>query len=359
MTAPLLTALLTPDRVAGYDAATWTLVLRQAWQLGLAGKLAARIGNRPDLPASVRRQLAGAARTAERNAAKLWFEVDRLERVLPPLECEPVLLKGAAYLVAGRRPAAGRLASDIDILVAAADLDRVEAAMLAEGWESTTPDAYDQRYYRTWMHELPPLWHRDRDMVADIHHTILPRTARLTPDAASLLAAARASGRPGWRVLCPTDMVLHTAIHLFHDGDLGSGLRDLLDLGDLMTELGDEPGFWPDLAERAEHHGVGRPLFYAVRYCRLLLPSQFPDAPDRSLAKSAPPAPILWLMDRLFLAALIPTDPDRVGFRVRISRRLLYIRSHWLRMPPWQLAVHLARKAVRGGSGHDKFTDRR
>jgi hypothetical protein len=28
--------------------------------------------------------------------------------------------------------------------------------MLA-GWAATHHDAYDQRYYRQWMHELPPM----------------------------------------------------------------------------------------------------------------------------------------------------------------------------------------------------------
>ena len=30
-----------------------------------------------------------------------------------------------------------------------------------------------------------------------------------------------------------------------------------------------------------------------------------------------------------------------------LARLFLYIRSHWLRMPPWLLARHLARKAIR------------
>ena len=44
-------------------------------------------------------------------------------------------------------------------------------------------DPYDDAYYRRWMHELPPLIHRERDRMIDVHHTILPLTARITPDA--------------------------------------------------------------------------------------------------------------------------------------------------------------------------------
>ena len=30
-----------------------------------------------------------------------------------------------------------------------------------------------------------------------------------------------------------------------------------------------------------------------------------------------------------------------------VAQLALYVRSHWLRMPPWQLAGHLLRKAAR------------
>ena len=51
--------------------------------------------------------------------------------------------------------------------------------MLDAGWERVkAADGYDDAYYRRWMHELPPLIHRDRDRMIDVHHTILPLTAR-------------------------------------------------------------------------------------------------------------------------------------------------------------------------------------
>ncbi|WP_164045505.1 nucleotidyltransferase family protein, partial [Serratia marcescens] len=65
---------------------------------------------------------------------------------------------------------------DLDILVPRDRLDEVEAALLAAGWEWVKPDPYDDAYYRRWMHELPPLIHRERDRMIDVHHTILPLT---------------------------------------------------------------------------------------------------------------------------------------------------------------------------------------
>ena len=108
-------------------------------------------------------------------------------------------------------------------------LTRVEAALIAAGWEWVKEDAYDDDYYRRWMHELPPLIHRERDRMIDVHHTILPPTARPTPDAAALIADAVTLGN-GLHVLSPSDMIVHAAAHLFADGDLAGGLRNLWDI---------------------------------------------------------------------------------------------------------------------------------
>ena len=103
-------------------------------------------------------------------------------RALAPLGCPVILLKGTAFVAAGLEAGQGRAIGDLDILVPRDRLDDVEAALLAAGWEWVKPDPYDDAYYRRWMHELPPLIHRERDRMIDVHHTILPLTARITPD---------------------------------------------------------------------------------------------------------------------------------------------------------------------------------
>src|SRR3546814_1822972 len=98
-------------------------------------------------------------------------------------------------------------------------MGEVEAARLGAGWEWVKPDPYDDVYYRRWMHELPPLIHRERDRMIDVHHNILPLTARITPDAAELIADSVVLGN-GLRMLAPADIIVHAAAHLFADGDL-------------------------------------------------------------------------------------------------------------------------------------------
>ena len=86
------------------------------------------------------------------------------------------------------------------------------------------------------MHELPPLIHRTRDRMIDVHHTILPLTARPTPDAEALIADSLMLDN-GLRILAPADMIVHAAAHLFADGDLAGGLRNLWDIDRLLREF--------------------------------------------------------------------------------------------------------------------------
>src|SRR5262249_46050478 len=145
----------------------------------------------PAVPPSPRRHLEASLVMAAAQTEAVEREVAYLREALAASNTDIVLLKGAAYLMAGLKAARGRVFSDVDILVPQAKLEEVENALNLHGWTSTHHDAYDQRYYRKWMHELPPLRHNARATVVDVHHAILPLTARRRPDSAKLLAAAR------------------------------------------------------------------------------------------------------------------------------------------------------------------------
>jgi hypothetical protein len=141
-------------------------------------------------------------------------------------------------------------------------------------------------------------------------------------------------------------MVLHSAAHLFQDGHLHFAIRDLVDLADLMRHFGRDASFWDRLVARAALHDLGRPLYYAVRYATLLLGLEAPAAARAEIARSAPPALVLRLMDRLAPRVLLPGDPDVRDAAGAPLALLLYMRSHWLRMPPWMLLAHLVRQAA-------------
>jgi hypothetical protein len=350
-TSLLLEALKKPRSLRDLESARWDELLCRARNTRLLAPIGLSLqglGLLNDLPDRVAPQLEAECAIARENERMLRWEVNRIQRALRAIEVPVVLLKGAAYTFADLPAAAGRVSSDVDIMVPKAALDEVEPALLRAGWEAVKLDPYDQRYYRTWMHELPPLCHRDRHTLVDVHHTILPETGRLHPDARDLAAAARPIG-DGLLVLAPIDMVLHSAAHLFQDGDLDGGLRDLVDLDSLLTHFGQDESFWRELVPRAQRLDLLRPLYYALRFCDKLFGCPIPADVLRASEVGAPPSPVRRLMDALTERAIVPDGWETPRRTTRLARFLLYVRSHWLRMPPLLLARHLTRKALSRG----------
>jgi hypothetical protein len=348
--APLVVqAFRQPQQLATFSLAEWELLLRQATAARLSSALyyLAEEGALLDrIPARARAHLEWAHTQGERHAQGVRFEVREIRRALAGIGVPLILLKGAAYTMAQLPPARGRLFSDIDILVPKDKLDEVEAALMMHGWASHHLDAYDQRYYRDWMHELPPMEHVKRQSQIDVHHAILPETARARPDPAALrLAAVTVAGDDGLQVFAPADMVLHSAVHLFSDGEFDHGLRDLVDIHRLLGRFGAEPGFWRALPGRARELQLERPLFYALRHAAALLHTAVPAEVLAALRPAAPNRLLLALMDQLFGRALLPRHASCADRLTAGALLLLYIRGNWLRMPPLMLARHLFHKA--------------
>jgi hypothetical protein len=347
----LLRTIRDPDRLSRFSAGDWTLLLRESRSQRLCARLGWIIEHRglaACCPGVVWHDLAAQRFFAEHKQAQVRLELRKLRKALAPHDIPILLLKGAAYATAGLRMARGRDFADLDIMVPRTQLEAAETALELGDWITETRDRYDQRYYRRWMHELPPLHHRTRLLEVDIHHALLPLTGRVRPDPELLWAASRPLPDSPYRVLCPEDMLLHSAAQLFQDGEIAGDLSGLLDLHQLMQELGDEAGFWDRLLPRAEQLELGRPLYYALRYCRRLLDTPVPNEVMRAAEAFAPGQLNGRLMDLLVPRVLEPRYPTRRP--AHMSAWLLYVRSHWLRMPPGLLALHLLRKGLRRGS---------
>lgn len=320
----LVRALRDPALVTALDGAGWNALIAMARGERLIGTLALRIGALP-VPDAVRPVLADARIDAEREARQALWEADRAAHALAPLDVPVVLLKGTAYAAAGLRAGVGRFIGDLDILVPRASMAAVEDCLLRAGWEWVKPDPYDDAYYRQWMHELPPMIHASRDRMIDVHHTVLPLTARQTPDAGAMMADAVPITNELY-ILSPADRVCHAVAHLLADGDLAGGLRNLWDIHCLLDGV-DRRG----LEERAVRHGLLRHVQQAQRLAAVL----FGDGGRVTL----------W--DRIVLARLLARD----GWgreRRKVLRFAFYLRSHWLRMPPAMLARHLFTKWRKG-----------
>ena len=339
--------LLDPAEIAEWGDEDWDLALRQGRRSGLLPRieiLLARAKLTQDVPIAARAPLQAAHVVAAKHRDDVAREVRAIAAALAGLDAPLILLKGAAYAATGLPPAEGRLFGDIDILVPKESLSEAEALLIAAGWSSAKSDAYDQRYYREWMHELPPLQHERRQTAIDVHHTIVPPTSRFAVDGKRLRdAAIPVDGNSRILVLAPADMVLHSAVHLFTEGEFSHGLRDLTDLDLLLRHFAArDPHFWVVLAERAQSFGLIRPLHYALRFAAILLATP---VPPRLLELGAPGPLGAIVMDALFTRALRPPHPSCADGFSAIALFFLYIRAHYLRMPLGLLMPHLLRKA--------------
>jgi len=344
----LLRAWRDPAGLAHFSLAQWNLLLRQAESANLLASLGAMLedeGLMDQVPAAARQHFDWWKVVAARHRQAVHYEVLMITRALASSDVPVILLKGAGYAIADLPAARGRLFSDIDILVPKAKLGQVEAALMLAGWAGTNNDPYDQRYYRTWMHELPPMQHLGRGTLIDVHHTILPETAAVCPDPAKLRASAQpAGGNENLSTLASADMLLHSATHLFY-GEFEHGLRDLVDIERLLRHFGADPVFWDGLVARARELELERPLFYALRWACRLLGATVPDQVMENSRLDAPNPLMLAVMDWLFGRAILPAHPSIDQPGTASARLMLYIRANWLRMPPLLLARHLFHKA--------------
>jgi len=343
----LLSVLANPKLVSELDVAQWNDLIRLARVSDLLSNLYACFKQRDllkSIPAKPLLHLESAHTMTDKHEHTIGWEAVQIAEATQSLNCPVVLLKGAAYLLQGLNASKGRVFHDVDAMVPKNRIDDAEKAFKDAGWMSAKQDAYDQRYYREWMHELPPMTHYARQVTLDLHHTIIPPTAALKPDAAKLFDnLVPVKSHPGLYTLSPVDMVLHSATHLFYDDEIGRGMRDLMDLHHLLTEFSVQSGFWTELLDRAVEMDLDYPLACALKYCRLLLKTEIPNDIYRQAEQQLRfPG---WIMDKLFQQGLMPEHELCDTWKSSCARFALYVRSHYLRMPLYLLIPHLIRKA--------------
>ncbi len=344
----LIRALIDISVVSDFVMSDWDLFIRQARHANLMAKVYCLLKESnllEKVPQQALLHLQSRYYISDRHSQSAFYEIDEIGKVLSSITVPVILLKGAAYLAQNLRAARGRLFNDVDILVSKKIISTVEKELWKDGWLSFHNDKYDQRYYRKWMHELPPLKHENRGTVLDVHHTILPETAKLKVDVEQLLReVVPVVGFENVYTFSKTDLVLHSATHLFGDGELEHGLRDLSDLDSLMREFSVSSDFWQELVNRATSLNLQRPLFYAMHYCHTILHTPIPVDFFQTFNEKKPNFLLLIIMDNLFKHAFRPDHKSCDSSLTSIARLILYIRSHYLRMPLYLLLPHLFHK---------------
>lgn len=344
----LALVLSRPSLVAGFSPGEWQALLTDARQARMVDRLRYTLASQaPDvaLPAVIADVFDGTGRYVAYLQHRARFEVSQLSALALAADCPVVLLKGAAYLIEGIEASAGRGLGDIDILVPHASLADVERRLAASGWRFAEDlTEYDHAYYRDMAHELPPMRHFDRQFELDVHHGILQPTHRLTPDSARLMQESVALDTQPFFRLSRRDQILHSATHLFMSDELRGGLRDLHDIV-LLCRQGEaeETAFWQRLLQRAVEQGLQRPLHYAMYCAQHGLALVIPQHTRGEFTALCPRTVGVRFAERLFLRRFFSRPTGRLA---SACRTLLFLRSHWIRMPPLMLLRHLARKVL-------------
>ena len=351
----LCAVLRRPHLANGLPAREWSGLVALARKTNLLGSLGECVHQAGVVVAcNADRHLAGARQLSERQRRSVRWEAQAIHDALCELDTPIVLLKGAAYVMGGHGNAHGRLFGDIDILVAPEALADVEIRLMVNGWSPVVSAEYDDRYYRQWMHELPPMAHVRRGTVIDVHHTILPPTARLRPNPARIIERAQAlADLPALRIPCPEDLIIHSIVHLVHEGSVDNGLRDLHDIWRLLKDRIADPDFVLRLQAFSREHDVVAPVAMGLRLVERFFDV---DTPASQLMPAENRFGYGRLAEWLYLRAIADCgEPKPLSGLTRLA---IYIRSHWLRMPPRLLALHLARKALRRAYAGDALMAR-
>lgn len=348
----LLNALRQPQTLLLLDPDGWDVLVRTARHARLLATLHARLdaaGLLPRVDALHARHLDSAMQLYRFRRQKAFSVLAALAPLMQDCARPVVLLKGSAYVMQQMPLCAGRIFSDVDIMVPKADLEDVEKRLLQSGWTHTVRDAHDQRYYREWSHELPPLAHPNHVLTLDVHHTILPVTGKVRIDAGRLLRDAIPLTGSTWHVLDPADQFIHACLHLFQDSDCVDRLREIVDLDMLIRTHGQHEAFWPRLCERSTHNpGAGRAVWYGLRYCQALLATPIPESVTAALDVLSPAGGVRRLMDHAIAQVMFGPHPDAHHDATSpFWAGVLKARALHLRMPLHLLIYHAAAKLAR------------
>lgn len=338
-----------PARCVHYSVKEWQLLVRQARASLMLARLGAKLkpfAEKGLIEARVWHHFQNDLLMAERHQQATLYELAHVNEALAQINEQAVILKGAAYVVAELDASVGRHFNDIDLLVAREKIDKVEKHLWIAGYLSAPDDDYNKEYYRRWMHEIPALKHFQRQSVLDVHHHILPLTGKTKINLSALLKEKHTVSQfPQLSTLSLPALVLHSATHLFHEGEFDKGLRDLIDLELLLTQLAKQRDGYQRLLELARETGLTRVLFLALRYCGSVLAMEFPDNVINSLPKESEKTLHLGLLDLAFTKVFSANHSSIESAAKRSAQFMLYLRGHLLRMPLYLLLPHLLKKS--------------
>ncbi len=356
----MVEGLAEPDRLASLSLPQWDQVVLLANHTELLAQLAHRVSQRPwweSLWPLVRTSLSHAMDRLAFNQNTMCFELFQLQRILSGTADKTVLLKGAAYNAAKFAWAYGRSSNDVDLLVSKAALPRIESALIDAEYETDDKlSAQDRRYFRRWLHELPPLKHPYRRVEVDVHFRLLPVSDPKSFDVGEFIDRSVKVADSPFYILDPVDRVLHTIVNLARTGEFCRAYRDLWDLRCMLQcgaaeSAGDSsPAFdWDELVHRTQQVKLGNSVGTVLLLASDLVQLSVPDGICRQLTGNQPNRVRRGWMYRIMRRAAVP---DGANLRSRSRHMALWAMEHyplprirtWLDPLTWTKRIHFVKE---------------
>jgi hypothetical protein len=265
------------ERLALVSPQEWYAVIAQAHRHNVKPLLYHRVKRLGiTLPAEAVEELRRAyLKNATRNML-LAHEVAILLRRLQEHSVPIILLKGVYLAEQVYEDIGLRSMSDVDLLVRAADVSCVEQALLAEGFEPSTPNRIIGKNNSHFGYTLPAL-----RLLLEVHWTLIGGegqfgTFPIEIDVAGLWARAQPLTLEDSSALALSldDLILHLCLHTAkHAHELQ--LRMLCDIAEIIRKYGPDID-WEAVGARAQSWGIVRSVYLVLRLSRDLLGAAVP-----------------------------------------------------------------------------------
>lgn len=341
----VIEAFTHPESTASFTLHQWNdlvFVLRHEKLLARFYLLLKEQGKTKFLPYNVQRHCKNAEILAAKQRSVVLCETQALKQAIGNDTPFLLMLKGAAYTLCDNNAALGRVFSDIDVLVPKNVISKVESRLAIQGWLSKDLDDYDEKYYRQWAHEIPPMQHGTRGTVLDLHHNLVPVVSGKAIDIKKFVEVTQREVN-GVLTLNDAGMFYHSTIHLFFNDDYSSAFRDMTDLWLLVRDQ--DENFYHKLFTLCSDFGFEKESVIALYLLQLRYDVTLPDwvscFVEESVGKMS-----AWEV-KLLSRVTEPKHGLLLSGERNVLNALAEARGHLLKMPIHILVYHTAMKLLR------------
>ena len=257
---------------------SWELIVEVSSFHYVTPALAGCLRGYANVPSDVRDYFDEMAAFNGRRNELILAGLARVAGLLNAIDIEPVLLKGAALLVAGIYPEPSlRLLGDADILIPANRSAEADAALRAAGFNTRSFDVVPPPSH----HHLPMLHDPESGMAVELHTDVISQSPEAVISTAWFCERSQPTLFRGQRVRLPesTRNVGHTIFHseIYHElYSLNKiQLRHLLDLA-LIRAQHESAIDWGELDHRFAAAGFGEVLATYLDFANALFAQPAP-----------------------------------------------------------------------------------